>query len=189
MREWDSPYTSTPPPPSLPPKTTMPMLHYGLVVIGALVFVLAVYNLIIIKWCANQRQHLHDTSLPHEVSSVSMRRSADFSGNIKKVGASFKYKKGEDSLTVEYDNQECPVCLSVFEEEEEVRQLPVCKHSFHAPCIDMWLSSHLDCPLCRTQVELIDSSQKQSTSENSREMLILTSENSREVPRDPAVLV
>ncbi|KAK1354930.1 RING-type E3 ubiquitin transferase [Heracleum sosnowskyi] len=177
MREWYSPDTSTPPPSSLPPKTTMPMLHYGLVVIGALVFVLAVYNLIIIKWCATQRQRLHDTSLPLEVSSLSMRRSVDCSGNISKLGESFKYKKGEASLQVEYDNQECPVCLSVFEEEEEVRQLPLCKHSFHAPCIDMWLSSHLDCPLCRTPVELQDSSQKPSPSENSGESYVLQWQN------------
>lgn len=190
MREWSySPDTSTPPPSSLAPKTSMPMLHYGLVMIGALVFVLAVYNLIIIKWCATERQRLHDTSLPLEVSSLSMRRSVDCSGNIGKLGESFKYKKEEASLQVEYDNQECPVCLSVFEEEEEVRQLPLCKHSFHASCIDMWLSSHLDCPLCRTPVELLDSSEKPSTSENSGVVLILTEENSGEVPRDPALLV
>ncbi|KAK1366956.1 hypothetical protein POM88_042517 [Heracleum sosnowskyi] len=49
--------------------------------------------------------------------------------------------------------------------------------------------SHLDCPLCRTTMELLDSTQKPSTPENSTEVLILTPENSREVPRDPAILV
>ncbi|KAJ6346870.1 hypothetical protein OIU76_003535 [Salix suchowensis] len=44
---------------------------------------------------------------------------------------------------------ECPVCLSVFSDGESVKQLSVCKHSFHAPCIDMWLNSHSNCPVCR----------------------------------------
>lgn len=36
----------------------------------------------------------------------------------------------------------CPVCLSVFAEGEEIRQLSACKHAFHAACVDMWLYSH-----------------------------------------------
>ncbi|XAR67116.1 hypothetical protein NMG60_11013552 [Bertholletia excelsa] len=50
-------------------------------------------------------------------------------------------------------DSECPICLSLFEEGEEVRKLPRCKHSFHASCIDMWLYSHYDCPVCRATVE------------------------------------
>lgn len=47
---------------------------------------------------------------------------------------------------------ECPVCLSVFAEREEVKQLSVCKHSFHASCIDQWLNSHSSCPVCRASI-------------------------------------
>ncbi|CAI8612617.1 unnamed protein product [Vicia faba] len=47
---------------------------------------------------------------------------------------------------------ECPVCLSVFADGEEVRELSVCKHSFHSSCIDLWLSNHSNCPICRTIV-------------------------------------
>ncbi|XP_039128349.1 RING-H2 finger protein ATL33-like [Dioscorea cayenensis subsp. rotundata] len=52
---------------------------------------------------------------------------------------------------------ECSVCLSLFIEGEEVRQLPKCKHLFHAPCIDMWLFSHSNCPLCRADVSSVPS--------------------------------
>ncbi|WOG92666.1 hypothetical protein DCAR_0311941 [Daucus carota subsp. sativus] len=145
MREWDPPSTLTPPSPSPPPKTSLPMLYYGLVVVAAAALVLAVYNFIIVKWCANQRHRMN-------VPNSSIGSSVD-SSSITNLGRSFKYKKGEGSVCLGYDNQECPVCLSVFEEEEHVKQLPVCKHSFHAPCIDMWLYSHLDCPLCRAPVE------------------------------------
>ncbi|KAJ3686296.1 hypothetical protein LUZ61_015460 [Rhynchospora tenuis] len=51
---------------------------------------------------------------------------------------------------------QCAVCLSMVQEGEEVRQLPVCNHMFHQECIDMWFYSHSTCPLCRTKVEVLE---------------------------------
>ncbi|XP_057970886.1 RING-H2 finger protein ATL33-like [Malania oleifera] len=47
---------------------------------------------------------------------------------------------------------ECPVCLSPYADGERVRRLSSCKHSFHASCVDMWLYSHSNCPVCRASV-------------------------------------
>ncbi|CAL0315617.1 unnamed protein product [Lupinus luteus] len=47
---------------------------------------------------------------------------------------------------------ECVICLSGFEEGEIGRRLPKCGHAFHLECIDMWLSSHCTCPICRAHV-------------------------------------
>ncbi|MQM13477.1 hypothetical protein Taro_046402 [Colocasia esculenta] len=52
------------------------------------------------------------------------------------------------------ESVECAVCLSDFQDNEKVRRLPRCKHSFHIECIDMWFHSHATCPLCRSTVEL-----------------------------------
>ncbi|KAL2480049.1 RING-H2 finger protein ATL52 [Abeliophyllum distichum] len=153
------------PPPSLP-KSNLPMLYYGLVVVGTAAIVLALYNLIIVKWCA---EYPHGTHLGRtgELEPTSTRR---FNKPNKFSMSSFKYKKevGEE------DDFECSVCLSVFEEGEEIRQLPNCKHCFHAPCIDMWLYSHLDCPLCRSAVEppVLRWCSVTEQSENSREGLL-----------------
>lgn len=49
---------------------------------------------------------------------------------------------------------ECAVCLSEFEDNETGRILPKCNHAFHVECIDMWLLSHSNCPLCRAPIEL-----------------------------------
>ncbi|XP_030518796.1 RING-H2 finger protein ATL40-like [Rhodamnia argentea] len=46
---------------------------------------------------------------------------------------------------------ECVVCLSMLEDGETARELPNCKHIFHAECIDKWLRSQSTCPVCRTE--------------------------------------
>ncbi|WOH12358.1 hypothetical protein DCAR_0831861 [Daucus carota subsp. sativus] len=43
------------------------------------------------------------------------------------------FEKGKGIL-----DAECAVCLSEFAEDEEIRTLPECLHSFHVECIDMW---------------------------------------------------
>ncbi|XWS53349.1 hypothetical protein CRYUN_Cryun11dG0149600 [Craigia yunnanensis] len=47
---------------------------------------------------------------------------------------------------------ECVICLSAFEDNDVGRNLPKCGHSFHVECIDMWLQSHSNCPICRAPV-------------------------------------
>ncbi|KAH7433659.1 hypothetical protein KP509_07G079700 [Ceratopteris richardii] len=49
---------------------------------------------------------------------------------------------------------ECAVCLSRFQEKERVRILPTCAHLFQVACIDMWLQSHTNCPVCRQIITL-----------------------------------
>lgn len=44
---------------------------------------------------------------------------------------------------------ECVICLSPFEENEVGKSLTKCGHGFHVECIDMWLNSHSNCPVCR----------------------------------------
>lgn len=52
---------------------------------------------------------------------------------------------------------DCAVCLLEFEENDYVRTLPVCSHAFHVDCIDIWLRSHANCPLCRAGIFRQDS--------------------------------
>ena len=59
-----------------------------------------------------------------------------------------KYKRGEGLV----EGTECSVCLNEFEEDETLRLLPKCSHAFHIPCIDTWLRSHTNCPICRAPI-------------------------------------
>ncbi|KAM7277218.1 hypothetical protein ACFE04_019084 [Oxalis oulophora] len=174
--------TITPPPSSLQPplhpsRASMPMLYYGLIVVGTAAIMLAVYNLVIIRWCSNRyrRESLAPTSNNRlvEISTAATSSSRSFDNPRGYLLTSYKYKKEENRKT-DQDGYECAVCLSVFEEGEEVRQLPRCKHSFHGDCIDMWLYSHHDCPLCRAIVDSTSRSDRcrVSTSDNSREGLL-----------------
>ncbi|CAM6093708.1 unnamed protein product [Calypogeia fissa] len=54
------------------------------------------------------------------------------------------------------DISECAVCLSEFEDDENLRLLPKCGHIFHPDCIDMWFHSHSTCPLCRSSLVPVD---------------------------------
>ena len=173
-----------PPPSSSPPKPNMPMLYYGLVVLGTAALVLAIYNLIIIRRCSRRRMQPQPAGTGRPQVEVLTSRSTFHENPNRNYLSSFKYKKeeqkgsvqGHEELlegTVEY---ECPVCLSVFEEGEEVRKLPRCKHCFHVICIDMWLYSHFDCPVCRTPVgpfcQRIPENNNDTPAENSREGLL-----------------
>ncbi|CAD6263526.1 unnamed protein product [Miscanthus lutarioriparius] len=48
---------------------------------------------------------------------------------------------------------ECAVCLTAFEDDDDLRLLPHCSHAFHPECIDPWLQSRVTCPLCRANLE------------------------------------
>jgi len=45
----------------------------------------------------------------------------------------------------------CSVCLEDFADGERIRTLP-CDHTFHAPCIDMWLGQNRACPICKRDI-------------------------------------
>ncbi|KAJ8247888.1 hypothetical protein GJAV_G00251720 [Gymnothorax javanicus] len=53
----------------------------------------------------------------------------------------------------EEDTEEkCTICLSALEEDEDVRRLP-CMHLFHQLCVDQWLLTKKQCPICRVDIE------------------------------------
>ncbi|WAQ97044.1 RN181-like protein [Mya arenaria] len=53
------------------------------------------------------------------------------------------------------EEKKCPVCIGLFDEEDEVKELP-CGHRFHSPCILPWLQKVNSCPLCRHELPTDD---------------------------------
>ena len=61
------------------------------------------------------------------------------------------YQKIKRDMLHDLDN--CSVCYQNYQNGEYIRELPLCKHSFHKKCVDKWLRAdreRMSCPLCRT---------------------------------------
>ena len=59
---------------------------------------------------------------------------------------------------------ECIICMTPIERDAPnagTRTLG-CNHVFHSECIEQWLTTHSDCPLCRTQVPNTQSNNTQT---------------------------
>lgn len=83
-------------------------------------------------------------SIQIEASAANSNGGLD-EGFIKSITV-FKYKRGDGLV----ESTDCAVCLTEFNEEESLRLMPNCQHAFHPPCIDTWLRSQSNCPICRS---------------------------------------
>ncbi|KAL1222180.1 RING-H2 finger protein ATL58 [Cardamine amara subsp. amara] len=90
-----------------------------------------------------------------ELSSLGMR-STFLSGNslsTAELGLSKELREMlpivifKESFAVK--DTQCSVCLADYQADDKLQLIPVCGHTFHMECIDLWLTSHTTCPLCR----------------------------------------
>ena len=52
------------------------------------------------------------------------------------------------------EDTSCSICMEREHSEPVWRRLH-CGHMYHRPCIDTWLSSHCQCPICRADVRTL----------------------------------
>lgn len=153
-----------PPPPSLQPQLSSKH-HQNIspyviisVALFASLFLLVSYYLIIVKNCLNwNRRRTPPTQAGSDEDFFDENRAPDIDHPIwyiNTIGLQpsvidkitiFKYKTGDGMV----EGTNCSVCLNEFQDDESLRLLPNCKHAFHIYCIDTWLRSHTNCPLCR----------------------------------------
>lgn len=97
------------------------------------------------------------TPLTWSRTSSMRRETAELSATIGLAIPPFPYSRkiGDESSGGSSPRQLiCSVCLALLQEGEQVRQLPECKHIFHADCIAKWLPLHMSCPVCRSEVDI-----------------------------------
>ncbi|AED97072.1 unnamed protein product [Arabidopsis thaliana] len=86
------------------------------------------------------------------VSSPAATATRDDKGLDSSVISSIPLFVYEENEEEEDEEEECVICLGLWEAGDFGRKLRNCGHGFHVECIDMWLSSHSTCPLCRSPV-------------------------------------
>ncbi|RWR79314.1 RING-H2 finger protein ATL54 [Cinnamomum micranthum f. kanehirae] len=143
-----------PPPPHAPPyQSNQDTLRIIIIIIPivASVFLLIAFRFFILKLSNRNtpssslsptNNTTHQDHLQCDVGSLGLEESVINSITV------CTYKRGE----VLIDGTECSICLNDFLEDEKLRLLPNCIHAFHLPCIDTWLKSNANCPLCRMKV-------------------------------------
>jgi hypothetical protein len=62
------------------------------------------------------------------------------------LGKSLKIKENDCLIK---DCEKCIICFEQYKVNELKRIIPVCNHIFHKKCIDKWLKSKSNCPICR----------------------------------------
>jgi amino acid transporter len=119
------------------------------------------------KWFLSQSNSEANTrhrQTPVNISDIPITSNFHHHFNI---GRFERQPKGLDSTIVstiptfvseeKTEELECVICLSYIEKGEVGRKLPKCGHVFHVECIDMWLNSHCNCPICRSLIVENDS--------------------------------
>ncbi|KAJ8642993.1 hypothetical protein MRB53_004741 [Persea americana] len=133
----------------------------GIVSTGLL---LVCYCLFVTKCCLNWRQFSllrrlvsNSQGLQGEDSLIiysSTIRNQGLDESVIRAIPTFQFKRlvvGGGNIDKETIH-DCAVCLNEFQEDEKLRLLPKCSHAFHIDCIDTWLQSNANCPLCRSSI-------------------------------------
>ncbi|XP_047332585.1 RING-H2 finger protein ATL65 [Impatiens glandulifera] len=156
---------SSPQTPSKLPIDFSPPLVAMVVVIAA-AFVIVTYSRLISSYLIRvhrrwrrwrRRRRLFRSYVPSSAGDI---ESPPYNGSSFDLSDAFPYGLEESVIktiplsvyTRKSNLHDCAVCLLEFEENDYVRTLPVCYHAFHVDCIDVWLRSHANCPLCRALI-------------------------------------
>jgi len=64
-----------------------------------------------------------------------------------------KINAGE-KIDVDDPQYTCRICFDEYEEGDQLTMLP-CFHKYHTKCIEQWLRTSKECPLCQTSVDTL----------------------------------
>ncbi|KAF8364735.1 hypothetical protein HHK36_015136 [Tetracentron sinense] len=115
------------------------------IVVSVILLFVGIGVLVLIHVCIVGRAFRRGFNTGNMVERGSTGRTSMSQGDLQKLPC-FDFKaveKGTRPL-------DCAVCLENFKMGDKCRLLPLCNHSFHTKCIDLWLLKTPICPICRT---------------------------------------
>ncbi|XP_051142193.1 RING-H2 finger protein ATL1-like [Andrographis paniculata] len=155
----------TSPPPSA---AGFPVLAVAVLGIAVTAFIMITYYIFVTKCCFRWQQIDPLRRLTGGAAPPAFQSNED-SGVVSYSPQSWQ-TRGLDELlireipTVQYTKlhpagagagksaRRCVVCLNEFDDNDVLRILPKCSHAFHLDCIDVWLATNSNCPLCRSTI-------------------------------------
>ncbi|KAL9243008.1 hypothetical protein vseg_016950 [Gypsophila vaccaria] len=93
-----------------------------------------------------------DEWLINNIPAFQFKSSGDVDNNNNNNNESNESNSNSSSNNNNSCFRGCVVCLSEFKDQEILRILPKCSHTFHLDCIDVWLLKNASCPLCRSNI-------------------------------------
>uniref|UniRef100_A0A5B6YXZ8 RING-type E3 ubiquitin transferase n=1 Tax=Davidia involucrata TaxID=16924 RepID=A0A5B6YXZ8_DAVIN len=112
---------------------------------------IALYHLILVKYCMRRDEETSGRALPSPPASDGEPAAKGVEEKILKTIPILCYSTQKGNL-FRIDQTECVICLGELEDGDMVRLLPNCMHAFHVPCIDKWFTSRTSCPVCRSPI-------------------------------------
>ena len=67
---------------------------------------------------------------------------------IENASTTYRATRNQDDI--------CTICQDNFENNQEIRRLNHCNHSFHRDCIDTWFRRNVHCPTCRHDIREVN---------------------------------
>ncbi|KAL8089509.1 hypothetical protein AgCh_039109 [Apium graveolens] len=95
-----------------------------------------------------QRNNITTVALPVTVPVIALGLNAAAIDSIP----NFLHGSVSSISSIGFD-EECSICLAMFEDGERVKVLPECLHAYHSDCVDKWLTNKSSCPLCRSSLD------------------------------------
>ncbi|KAI3443022.1 uncharacterized protein J3R85_000374 [Psidium guajava] len=139
-----------PPLPPLPPDSSSDDLSpLGLVLgfIAIIAIIILIYTIVFGVICPSRPPRRGGRSSGSDFVEIS---SVD--GPSGGVVAPPEANREKESSRPAEDVGDCPVCLSALSGGKEIKRLRVCTHAFHKACINPWLKSKSNCPVCRAPI-------------------------------------
>ncbi|XP_057438565.1 RING-H2 finger protein ATL16-like [Lotus japonicus] len=135
---------------------------FAIVVLLATAFIVISYLTLVTKCCSNWHQinplRWISNLLPQQnedpfiaFSPTRMWNQGLDESLIQEI-PTFQFTKEQNGDQILQSVYGCVVCLTEFQEQDMLKILPNCSHAFHLDCIDIWLQSNSNCPLCRSSI-------------------------------------
>ena len=111
--------------------------------------------ILILALCFNfckaiQSHNAHIEYQRHRLNNINTNPNNDLPNYTVIQNKIIKIKEYEFNNELEHHDK-CSICLEDYEENDIINVLK-CGHKYHDKCIDEWIITNINCPLCRLSI-------------------------------------